>query len=515
MLQASNLTKGYPDRPLFDKANFCINQGDRVGLVGPNGCGKTTLLLLLIGSETPDTGSVRRTVPNLRIGYLPQGLTHAPDATLRSVLAEATDGGADALPDYRVAELLAGLGLGDLAPETPVEILSGGQKTRLGLARLLALNPNLLLLDEPTNHLDIGALEWLERYLQGYGGAVLVVSHDRTFLDHTVTRILEIDPLTRQVNAWEGDYTCYAAAKERDLVRRQQAYALQQERIAQLESSVRRLEGQARNIESETIHFYYKKRARKVARQAVVQRRRVERLLDSEERLDRPETGFTLKLDFVTTPTSGQDVLSLLGLGKRYGERWLFREASLVLRRGERIALTGPNGSGKTTLLRIITGEEPATEGAVQHGANVQIGYLSQEQEGLDPTATPFEAVRQAAALSETQARTYLHYLVFPGDEVFKPIGRLSFGERARLALGVLVLQLCNLLLLDEPINHLDIPSRERFEQALQPFTGTVLAVVHDRYFVQRYATGVWSLEAGTLRRYVDLEDLRRGQAGP
>jgi len=176
--------------------------------------------------------------------------------------------------------------------------------------------------------------------------------------------------------------------------------------------------------------------------------------------------------------------------------------------------LTGPNGCGKTTLLRIITGVEPATDGTVQRGANVQIGYFSQEQESLDWSATPFETVRRAAPLSETQARTYLHYLLFGGDEVFMPVSKLSYGERARLALGVLVLQGCNLLLLDEPINHLDIPSRERFEQALAPYEGTVLAVVHDRYFVQRFATGVWSVEEGTIRRYVDLEDMRRGQTG-
>ena len=511
MLQASNISKSYPDRPLFERASFVINQGERVGLVGPNGCGKTTLLRLLSGAEAPDEGSVRQTVSALRVGYLQQGLRYAEGASVRDDLGGAAAEGA--LPDHVIARVLSGLGLDNVPPETAVGILSGGQKTRLGLARLLLQSPNLLLLDEPTNHLDISALEWLEDYLQGYSGAVLVVSHDRTFLDRTVTRILEIDALTHRINAYEGGYSAYAEAKQRERDREQQAYAVQQERIAQLQGSVRRLEGRARNIEGETIDFYYKKRALKVARQAVVQRKRVQRLLDSEEHLERPQSAFTLKLDSVSTTPSGQDVLTLTDVGKRYDQRWLFSDVNLVLRRGERVMLTGPNGSGKTTLLRTIIGEEPLTEGGVRLGSNVRVGYMSQEQEGLDPAATPYDVVRNAAALTESQARTYLHYLAFGGDEVFVPIAKLSYGERARLALGVLVLRGCNLLLLDEPINHLDIPSRERFEHALAPYEGTVLAVVHDRYFVQRFATAVWSLEAGTVRRYVDLEDMRRGQA--
>ena len=509
MLQASNLTKSYPDKPLFEKANFVINAGDRVGLVGPNGCGKTTLLRLLIGAEQPDAGSVRRTVPNLRIGYLPQALTYAPDLTVRAHLADPDEG---ALPDYQIARVLAGLGLDSVPPETPVEILSGGQKTRLGLAKLLVQNPNLLLLDEPTNHLDITALEWLEGYLRRYAGTVLIVSHDRTFLDRTVTRILDIDPLTHAVKAYEGGYSDYVLAKQRERDNQQAAYDVQQAWVAQMESAVRKLEGQARKIEHETIDFYHRKRALKVARQAVVQRKRIQRLLESEERVERPGQSWKVKMEFVNTPTSGQDVLTLTELGKSFGEHRLFERVNLVLRRGERIVLTGPNGSGKTTLLRMITGEEPATGGTLQRGTNVQIGYFSQEQESLDWSATPFETVRQAAPLSETEARTFLHYFLFRGDEVFVPVGKLSYGERARLALGVLVLRGCNLLLLDEPINHLDIASREQFEQALAPYEGTVLAVVHDRYFAQRFATGVWSVEGATIRRYVDLEDMRRGQ---
>jgi ATP-binding cassette subfamily F protein 3 len=248
-----------------------------------------------------------------------------------------------------------------------------------------------------------------------------------------------------------------------------------------------------------------------VARQAVVQQRRIERLLESEERIERPQLTWKMKLEFVNTLPSGQDVLLLEGLGKRYGEHVLFENADLILRKEERIALVGPNGSGKTTLLRMIMGKEPATVGRVQLGANVRVGYFSQEQENLDWTLTPLETVRKASALTETEARSFLHFFLFAGDDVFVPVGSLSYGERARLALGVLVLRGCNLLLLDEPINHLDIPSRENFERALATYEGTVMAVVHDRYFIEHFSTGVWAIEQQTIRRYVDLGDLRRG----
>ena len=531
MLQASNLSKHYADNLIFEKVSFVINAGDRLGLVGPNGCGKTTLLRILIGLEKPDTGSIRHTAPGVRLGYLPQALTYEegalvqdvlanpsepdaayPDARLGDgLLAEQLDWASDSLPDHRFQRVLAGLGLCEMSLDTPVRILSGGQRTRLGLARLLLQDPSLLLLDKPTNHLDISALEWLESYLREYKGGMLIVSHDRTFLDRTVTRILELSPQTHTLKSHEGNYTEYARAKEREEQKYWQAYKEQQERIAQLESAVRALKGQARKIEGETIDFYYKKRARKVARQAIVQQRRIERLIESEDHLEKPELAWKMKLEFINTPPSGQDVLIVQGLGKRFGEHCLFEDADLTLRRGERIVLLGPNGSGKTTLLRIITGQEPPTEGSVQRGANVRIGYSSQEQETLDWGLTPLETIRRTAPLTETEARSFLHFFLFSGDDVFVPVGSLSYGERARLALGALVLQGCNLLLLDEPINHLDIPSRERFERALATYEGTILSVVHDRYFVQRFATGIWAIENRSIHRYVDLDDLHRG----
>jgi ATP-binding cassette subfamily F protein 3 len=247
----------------------------------------------------------------------------------------------------------------------------------------------------------------------------------------------------------------------------------------------------------------------------VVRERRLQRLLDSEERVDKPPLSWSMKLDFVHTPVSGQDVLMLEGLGHRFEGQWLFRGVDLQLSRGERVALVGPNGSGKTTLLRIVGGQLESKEGQAKLGANVHPGYYSQEQEGLDDASTAYDELRHVAALSETQTRSFLHYFLFAGDDVFVPVGDLSYGERARLALAKLVLGGCNLLLLDEPINHLDIPSRQSFEHALSAFQGTALMVIHDRYFISRYASAVWAFEDGSVRRYLDLAEMARATRSP
>jgi ATP-binding cassette subfamily F protein 3 len=549
VLQVSNLSKSFGDHLLFEKVSFTVNAGECAGLIGPNGCGKTTLLQIIVGQVRPDTGSAWLSPGDRRAGYLAQALEYEPGQTVGEVLKGAVAGVVEAerqlevlsarmataegpalerlLAEYgraleaferlggygleaRSEAVLEGLDLRHVEQDTAVEILSGGQKTRLGLARLLLSSPDLLLLDEPTNHLDIQALEWLEGFLQGFRGAVIIVSHDRALLDRTVGTILELDPLVRTMNVYPGNYSDYVEAKEREREKHWAAYKDQQEFIAHLQSTLAAKKGYARSIEQGTIDFGPRKIAKGIARKAVVQQRRLERLLESEERIDRPGRSWQMKLEFGDTPPSGRDVVHLEGVRAGYGERVLLHGVDLTLRAGERVALVGANGSGKTTLARLIAGEIEPLAGRVRLGAGVKLGYYAQEQEDLDPESTPYETIRAVAAMDETEARTFLHYFLFGGEEAFVAVGSLSFGERARLGLARLVAQGCNFLRLDEPINHLDIPSRSRFEQAMTAFEGTVLAIVHDRYFIERFATGLWAIEGGTLVPYRDLEEMRR-----
>ncbi|MGI6368046.1 MAG: ribosomal protection-like ABC-F family protein [Anaerolineae bacterium] len=543
MLHVSDISKRYGDTLLFEHVNFTINRNDHIALIGPNGSGKSTLLRILIGQEQPDSGSVRYDIPTERIGYLPQGLLLQDDLLVsdllldpsrsqeawlaelqrlaetlavaavhqRPALEQAYAAALEQLSNPAVLEahqvdtILSGLGLSDIAQNTPVGTLSGGQKTRLGMARLLLTQPDILLLDEPTNHLDITALEWLEGYLATYRGATLIVSHDRAFLERTSSTSFVLGNEQRTLSVYPGSYSDYVLAREREEAQHWQRYNEQQERIGRLESAIQQWKGQASRIEGETINFHYRKRAKKVARLAVIRQRRLERLLNSEERLDKPVQGWQVHLEFGETQPSGQDVLTVEGLAKSFGDRVLFQNVNLQLQRGERIVLVGPNGAGKTTFFRLIVGDQAPSAGSLRLGAGVRLGYFGQEQETLEPEATPLELVQQRAGLAETEARNFLHFYLFAGDDVFTPIGQLSYGERARLALGMLVLEGCNLLLLDEPVNHLDIPSRERFEQALEHYEGTVLMIVHDRYLIERFATGIWGLARGTIRRYPDL----------
>ncbi len=538
MLQVRDITKWFGDVKVLDRINFTLNRGDRAGLIGPNGCGKTTLLKIIAGQLAADRGSVQLLPASARLGYLPQALDFPEGVVvgdvLRSALGEreaaearlarlseqvaAAHGEAlaAALAEYdralaefqvlggagRAADadaVLAGLGMPDVEQTRPVARLSGGQKTRLGLARLLLADPDLLVLDEPTNHLDIVALDWLEEYLAGYRGAILIVSHDRAFLDRTVTRILALDDVTHTLREYAGGYSDYAQATDRALAKQWATYTEQQERVRKLQSSIRQLSGQARRIEGETIHFYWRRVAKDLARRAVVQKARLERMLASEEMVDKPGLTWKMKLEFADTPRSGQDVLLVDQLSVGYGGRAVLQDVTLHLSYGERAVLIGPNGAGKTTLLRCITGQLRPWAGALRLGRGVRLGYMAQEGETLDLAATPLALIRGAAPLDETEARSFLHYFLFTGDEVFVPTGRLSWGERSRLALALLAVRGCNFLLLDEPINHLDIASRESFERAMARFEGTVLAVVHDRYFIERLATTIWTLEDGRI----------------
>ena len=545
MIQITDVAKAYGDASILDHISFTLDRGERVGLIGPNGAGKSTLLHIIVGVEAPDRGSVRCD-PGVRIGYLAQALEYAPEATVGTVVADAlvpareavaaierlgeeittAHGPAydDAMARYadalelaerldaygvsaRLAAVLTGLGLAHLTEETPVAILSGGQKTRLGLARLLLTRPDVLLLDEPTNHLDISALRWLQEFVGSYPGAALIVSHDRAFLDALITTVFEVDDVTHTITAFPGDYTDYAEERARRAAKLRDDYRRQQDYIAQVQGNIRAVAGHAVRTERATQNDYLRRLSKKVARTAKVRERKLEKLLESEEKIEKPKQQWRLKLDFGETPRGGQRVLALEDVAKRFDDRTLFAGVEAELRHGERVALLGPNGSGKTTLLKIISGALPPDCGAVRVGANVRIGYFAQEQEGLDPAQTVLDAVRSAAPLAETEARNFLHFFLFTGDAVFRSVGKLSYGERARLVLARLVLSGVNFLMLDEPLNHLDIPSREQFEEALENFNGTVLAVVHDRYFVRRFAERIWALEGERLVTYVDLDD--------
>jgi ATP-binding cassette, subfamily F, member 3 len=540
MLKSNQITKSYGREPVLSAVSFSLGPGERAGLVGPNGSGKTTLLRILAGAEQPEAGTVLYTPASLRLGYLAQGLEFRESETIADYLARIqgdvpalsaeleqlaaaladNPNQAELQSDYdatlgllssaantpgAIAPTLAALGLGHLPVETPVATLSGGQKTRLALAGVLLTDPQLLLLDEPTNHLDLGMLEWLERWLSAYAGVVVIVSHDRAFLDGTVNKILELDPATHGLRAYAGNYSDYLEQKLAEGEQARQAYSDQQQEIGRLRNTARQLRGLAKlrrggkadDGDKFAKGFFGNRSAATVGRAKQIERRMQD--LMTREHLDKPQAGWQMKLAFGETPASGQDVLALEDVAIGYGEATLARGLNAHILNGARVALIGSNGAGKTTLVRTIAGRLPPVEGQVRLGANVRVGYMAQEQELLDPALNALTTVRGLASLTETNARAFLHYFLFTGDDVFVPVGALSFGERARLSLASLVVQGCNFLLLDEPINHLDIPSRARFEQALAAFEGTILAVVHDRFFIAGFASEIWKLEAGRL----------------
>ena len=536
MLTAHQIHKSYGIQPILQNITFSINTAERIGLVGPNGCGKTTLMRILAGLEMPDAGTVTPTRLDQRIGYLAQGMDFAPGQTFRSAIGmdlvkpeqleaevaslaaalSAKPNDPDIQREYDAAlarlttvhrppsTVLTPLGFNDILPDTPISHLSGGQKTRLMLARVLLEEPNLLLLDEPTNHLDIEMLEWLEDWLNSFDGAALIVSHDRTFLDNTVTSILELDPLLHTLKQYTGNFENYMEQKEAALQRQMQTYLDQQAGIRHMKQDIVRTKEQARHVEITTTPRQpgVRRIAKKVAKKARSRERKLERFMESDEIVERPLASWQIKLDFGAPAHHSRIVLTARDLSVGYsGSSPLLAGLDLQILAGQHIALTGGNGSGKTTLLRTIIGEIPPQAGTLQLGASVKPGYMAQEQELLDPDLSPLQALQRVAPFNETEARNFLHFFLFHGDDALRPAGGLSFGERARLQLGLLVVQGCTFLLLDEPINHLDIPSRTHFEQALGNFKGTILAAVHDRYFIERFATDLWTIKNGRIER--------------
>jgi ATP-binding cassette subfamily F protein 3 len=533
MLTAHHISKAYGIQSIIQDISFNISSNERVGLIGPNGSGKTTLMRILAGLEQPDSGTVVFTRPNLRIGYLAQGRNFDPEQTLETALhlntvseadleaeiaslasalaANPSDSDLQARYDSIIFQfstfqslpaILAPLGLADIPLNTPVKYLSGGQKTRLMLARVLLEEPHLLLLDEPTNHLDIEMLEWLEDWLTRFNGAALIVSHDRAFLDNTVDSILDLNPETRTIRAYKGNYSDYLEEYIQEQDKKWSAYRDQQEEIKRMKQDINRTKQQSLRVEMSTTPRQpgVRRIAKKVAKKALSREKKLERYLESDERVERPKPSWQMKLEFEAQDNQSKNVLTVDNLSVGYaGNRPLLENLNLHIRAGQRIALTGSNGTGKTTLIRTLAGKLSPLSGSLKLGANVKLGYMTQEQELLNPDFTALQTIQSVAAFNETEARNFLHYFLFKGDDALRPTRELSFGERARLQLGLLVAQGCTFLLLDEPINHLDIPSRARFEEALANFNGTILAVVHDRYFIERFASDVWMIKDGKI----------------
>ncbi len=516
-LSVHNLTKHFGDRCLFERLSFDIAEHDRVGLIGSNGSGKTTLFRLLIGDEAPDSGDILLS-KGVRIGYLEQHtltedvtvwealesvfeplrrmerelehvnheLTQNDDAALIEQQAhlrerfEAEDG---LYFRSRIASTLTGLGFDNSFYSRSVTTLSGGQRSKLAMGRLLLSGSSLLLLDEPTNHLDIDSVEWLEGFLRSYNGAVIVISHDRYFLDRVTTRTMELTH--HKLYATNGNYTEHKERREKDEEIAQHHYKTTERAIKKLEENIALLKQWNRE---------------KSVRAAESREKRLERL--KEQQIEPEKREATLKFGFTAATASGNEVLTAENLKKSF-DRPLFSDVSFQLRRGERVFLLGPNGCGKTTLFRLITGETPPDSGLLRLGARVSIGYYDQTQAHLDYDKTAIDQLWDAyPTLTQTELRNALATFLFYGDEVFQPIRQLSGGERARLLLLKLMLAHDNLLLLDEPTNHLDIASREALEAAMEHYDGTLFVVSHDRYFINRMATRILKLSSTGCESY-------------
>jgi ATP-binding cassette subfamily F protein 3 len=516
ILSGHNLARSFGAEDIFSGVSVSIPHGARIALVGPNGAGKTTLLNLLAGLDTPTEGEVSR-AKGLRIGVLPQEAELAlsgegtlwdqmlaafadllaQEARLNQLADElaARPDDAELLRAYgntqhrfeeaggydyeqRIKQVLTGLGFEPGDYQRPVEQLSGGQKTRALLARLLLENPDLLILDEPTNHLDIQAVEWLEGWLKAFPGALVIVSHDRYFMDSLAGQVWEL--IFGQIQVYRGNYSHYVQQREERHTLLLAEYERQQVFIARTEDFIQR------NIAGQN------------TRQAQSRRKRLERFL-RDEAIARPREQRVMHLNLHSERRSGDEVIKTRGLVIGYHDDGvpLFAAPDITLYRGECAALIGPNGAGKSTFLKTILGQLRPLSGSARLGASVEVGYFAQAHEGLNHNNTIMDEILSVQNLPIGEVRSYLGPFLFSGDDVFKPISALSGGERGRVALAKLALSGANLLLLDEPTNHLDIPSQEILEAVLADFEGTILLVSHDRYLIRNLATQIWALRSG------------------
>lgn len=529
LLQANGITKHYGVTPVLEGISLLVNERDRIGLVGVNGAGKSTFLKVLAGELRADHGSVSK-ARDLRVGYLAQNgglqghrtlmeeMTSAfgplleQEKSLRELEARIADPAelenearyeallsqyAEASEKFKEAggyemgnrtrSVLHGMGFGGFDPDTEVASLSGGQRTRLALARLLLVQPELLLLDEPTNHLDIDTLTWLEQYLRAYNGAMIIVSHDRYFLDAIVTSIVEIE--RNAATRFTGNYSRYMDLKAASFDQQMKLYEAQRKEIARMEDFIQR------NLARAT-----------TTRRAQSRRNALERI----ERLERPGSLRQASFSFSTERRSGKEVLRVYNASAapKPDMEPLFRDVTFDAKRGERLALLGPNGVGKTTLLRALIDKLPLRAGAVEWGAGVSIGYYDQEQRELNPDNTVLEELWSAFPMQpEAEIRTVLGNFLFSGEDVRKKVGSLSGGEKARVALSKLMLRRANVMVMDEPTNHLDLMSREVLEAALDEYDGTLLFVSHDRYFLNRIADRIVELNRDGVRHFLGNYD--------
>ncbi|MBQ6341557.1 MAG: ABC-F family ATP-binding cassette domain-containing protein [Anaerolineaceae bacterium] len=511
LLTANNISKSFGNLDVFSNVSLSVPQKGRIGFVGQNGSGKTTLLKILVGMDDPDSGTISRS-KDLSIGYLPQQIEIASDKTpyesclesfsdllsiqhqltqMEENLRKAPDD-QNLLESYgklqesfenkggytfrsKINQILQGLGLVKGEEKRPWQQLSGGQKIRAYLAKILVSEPQLLILDEPTNHLDINSIEWLESYLRDFAGAVVMVSHDRYFLDQCVNTIWE---LSFNFETYHGNYSAYLMQREERYQRQLAEYEKQQEFIAKEEEYIRR------NIAGQN------------TRQAQGRRKHLETLL-SESKVIKPTESRSMHLKLKTDLRSGDLVLRTqdLAIGYQDDKKVLFRVPDLTLLRGECASIIGPNGTGKSTFLKTILEKMPPLSGETKLGSNLKIGYFAQAHEDLDPESDLMDEINKAAPnLLPAQIRDYLAKYLFSGDDVFKKVKVLSGGEKGRLALAILALQGANLLLLDEPMNHLDIDSQELLQSVLKSFEGTIILVSHDRYLIDAVGTQIWEV---------------------
>ena len=526
ILSCQNISKAFVENQVLKNVSFHIEDHEKAAIVGINGAGKTTLLRIIVGEMTPDDGQVVL-AKDKTLGYLAQNSTvdtsHTIYEELLSVKADLlrleekirecennmkhADG--DALEDlmkqytslthafetgggylYRseLVGVLKGLGFTEDEFSKPVATLSGGQKTRVALGRLLLQNPDLIILDEPTNHLDMNSIAWLETYLLNYKGAVLIVSHDRYFLDRIAGKVIEIDQ--SKATTFMGNYSDYAVKKDQLRVAAWNAYMNQQREIKHQEEVIEKLKS-----------FNREKSIKRAESR--------EKMLDRIEVIEKPsEVRTDMKLTLTPRILSGNDVLTVEHLSKSFDSHKLFADVNFEIKRGEHVAIIGDNGSGKTTLLKILNGLVPADQGTFRLGSNVEIGYYDQEHHVLHSEKTLFEEISDDYPyLNNTQIRNVLAAFLFTGEDVFKRISDLSGGERGRVSLAKLVLSNANFLILDEPTNHLDIMSKEILEDALNGYEGTILYVSHDRYFINRTAHRILDLTEGQFVSYVGNYD--------